>query len=160
MESTSKPPSTNSSVRIKLIRSNSCATSNEKKSNFTHSLHSHKLSSVDEKPMLIKNILKEIKQEKPLGKCPLFKMALTFSSFVWSNTLDPLYNDSLYQQKESFGLSNKKSVEPLQKFLVRSNSATSFKSTKTNKTLDEQSGREPLITDLSLHTRVYVMNLC
>ena len=160
MDSVSKLSST-SSVRIKLVRSNSCSSSkkNGQKSNFTNASHPQK-SSIDEKPMLIKSILKEIKQEKPLGKCPLFKMALTFSSFVWSNSLDPLYNDSLYQQKESLSLSNKNNVEPLiKKLLVRSNSATSFKSNKSSKTLEEPSCREPLTTDLQTRVCLYYKNM-
>lgn len=150
MDSSSKLPSTSSSVRMKLIRSNSCAsTKNERNGQKPY------ITSKDEKPeILINSILKEIKKEKPLGKCPLFKMALTFSSFVWSNALDPLYNNSLCQQKETLSLSNKKNIEPLKKFLVRSNSVTSFKSNKTTKKLEEQSIREPLTIDLS-QQRVY-----
>ena len=66
------------SVRNKLTRSNSCATKcDQRSSNSIHQNHTSRIS-ISEKTTIIKNILKEIKQEKPLGKCPLFKMALTF----------------------------------------------------------------------------------
>jgi len=126
-----------SSVRTKLMRSNSCASKGNDQRDF-NSKNPNNSSRIwmNEKPAIIQNILKEIKQEKPLGKCPLYKMALTFSSFVWSDMLS-----ELHQQNKSHDVPIKKpqvNNESVCKSLVRSHSATSFKSTKAI-----QSPKEP-----------------
>lgn len=73
----------------------------------------------------IKAILDEVKREKPLGKCPLFKMSLTFRSFVWASVVDNLYGSSAMDEIEKPS-TVVKTVPP--KKLQRSQSAASITS--------------------------------
>ncbi|XP_046645390.1 enkurin domain-containing protein 1-like [Daphnia pulicaria] len=90
--------------------------------------------STKERHSRIKNILTEIRREKPLGKCPLFKMSLTFRSFVWSPSIDSIYSFSTEQKlrKPEKPLQKQGSVLVSKKPLLRSHSFTSLKSTTEN----------------------------
>ena len=90
--------------------------------------------STKERHSKIKNILTEIRREKPLGKCPLFKMSLTFRSFVWSPSIDSIYSFSIEQKlgKPGKPLQTQGSILPSKEPLCRSHSFTSLKSTTEN----------------------------
>ncbi|KAI9558474.1 hypothetical protein GHT06_015261 [Daphnia sinensis] len=72
----------------------------------------------------IKRVLAEIRREKPLGKCPLFKMSLTFPSFVWSPMIDSVYSFGTEQILDHI----KTPVAASKKPLLRSHSTSSLKS--------------------------------
>lgn len=83
--------------------------------------------SVEQRHSRIKSVLTEIRKEKPLGKCPLFKMTLTFRSFVWAPIIESMYCHSVTSLSEKS--SQKETVSPIvKKPLLRSHSATSLKS--------------------------------
>jgi len=48
--------------------------------------------TVEERKIRIINILGQIKKEKPFCDCSLYKMPLTFRSFIWSPYLDSIYD--------------------------------------------------------------------
>ena len=75
----------------------------------------------------IKTLLSEIRREKPLGKCPLFKMTLTFRSFVWAPVIDSMYASSVPQKLEKVVKVDTIS-DASKKPFIRSQSATSLKS--------------------------------
>lgn len=87
--------------------------------------------SLNERHDRITNVLSEIRKEKPLGKCPLFKMSLTFRSFVWAQLIDTLYGSSPEPKlKECLQTDT---VVAKKKPLLRTHSATSLKSSESIK---------------------------
>ena len=106
------------SSRGKLTRSKSCVQSpghrnlSEISPNYQNSLKRTPMSSsrshhdrllesseaprpeltVEERKIRIINILGQIKKEKPFCDCSLYKMPLTFRSFIWSPYLDSIYD--------------------------------------------------------------------
>jgi len=99
-----------------------------------HVLHPVPIT-IEQRQSRISKLLKEAKKENPLGKSQLFKMTLTFRSFVWEPTLYNIYGTSLSQSSKA--LETEKVETPpvsakVKKILVRSNSATSLKSNHSN----------------------------
>ncbi|XP_057368680.1 enkurin domain-containing protein 1-like [Daphnia carinata] len=85
---------------------------------------------IKERHSRIKRVLAEIRREKPLGKCPLFKMTLTFPSFVWSPIIDSVYSFRTEQNLDNL----KATVAAPKKPLLRSHSTSSLKSTTSPET--------------------------
>ncbi|KAK4009579.1 enkurin domain-containing protein 1 [Daphnia magna] len=83
--------------------------------------------AIKERHSRIKRVLAEIRREKPLGKSPLFKMSLTFPSFVWSPIIDSVYSFGTEQNLDN----TKATVTASKKPLLRSYSTSSLKSTKS-----------------------------
>lgn len=98
-----------------------------------HALHPVPIT-IEQRQSRISKLLKEAKKENPLGKSQLFKMTLTFRSFVWEPTLYNIYGTSLSQPSKV--LETEKVETPVsakvKKILVRSNSASSLKSNHSN----------------------------
>lgn len=80
--------------------------------------------TVKERHSRIKHVLAEIRRERPLGKCPLFKMSLTFPSFVWAPIIDSVYSFGTQQTLNNIKGADAASKKPL----LKSHSITSLKS--------------------------------
>jgi hypothetical protein len=88
--------------------------------------------STKERHSRIKHILNEIRKEKPLGKCPLFKMSLTFRSFVWSPSIDSMYSFNTELKLGKTSMQTHDGILASKKPLLKSHSFTSLKSTAEN----------------------------
>lgn len=75
---------------------------------------------------VIKSVLAEIRKEKPLGRCPLFKMSLTFRSFVWTPLIDSIYGSHTSQLEKPI----QSEIVVKKKPLLRSHSTTTMKSSE------------------------------
>lgn len=97
----------------------------------------------------ISAILDEVKKEKPLGRCPLFKMTLTFRSFVWAPVLDSYYNNQLLTDPRNKELLHSVILDSHRsgRKLARSNSVSSLNSQHIS--IAKATERQPLESDFS-----------